>query len=156
MAGTRAHGGTESKAAIAGHPIHPVLIPFPNRAASRCARDGPRLLVDGRRVLGACSGLAHRCWLVDGCTCRRNRANRLLGHRPCPRAYRRLDSRPGQHNSAGGGAGELVARLDDAAAAVLPWGLTLSAINAALLGVTGWYGGELSYRHRIGVTGHGG
>lgn len=49
-----------------------------------------------------------------------------------------------------------MARLDDAAAAVLPWGLTLSAINAALLGVTGWYGGELSYRHRIGVTGHGG
>ncbi|MGK9170992.1 DUF2231 domain-containing protein [Inquilinus limosus] len=43
-------------------------------------------------------------------------------------------------------------RLGDAAAAVLPWGLVLSAVVAATLGVTGWAGGELSYRHRIGVT----
>jgi uncharacterized membrane protein len=27
----------------------------------------------------------------------------------------------------------------------------LSAITAAILGVTGWYGGELAYRHKIGV-----
>ena len=44
--------------------------------------------------------------------------------------------------------------MGDAAAAVLPWGLALSALTTALLAVTGWYGGELAYRHMIGVTGH--
>lgn len=32
-----------------------------------------------------------------------------------------------------------------------PWCLILSLLVLALLGVTGWYGGELAYRHRIGV-----
>lgn len=42
-------------------------------------------------------------------------------------------------------------RLPDAADAVLPGGIVLSAITVAILGVTGWLGGELSYRHKIGV-----
>lgn len=37
--------------------------------------------------------------------------------------------------------------------AILPWGLTLSVTIATLLGVTGWFGGELSFRHKIGVIG---
>ncbi len=44
-------------------------------------------------------------------------------------------------------------RLDDPVAAVLPLGIILSAIVAAILGVTGWLGGELSYRHRVAVIG---
>jgi uncharacterized membrane protein len=36
--------------------------------------------------------------------------------------------------------------------ATLPAGLALSAASAAVLMVTGWLGGELSYRHRIGLT----
>jgi uncharacterized membrane protein len=35
--------------------------------------------------------------------------------------------------------------------AVLPWGLVLSAAVAAILLYTGWKGGELAYRHRVGV-----
>jgi uncharacterized membrane protein len=42
-------------------------------------------------------------------------------------------------------------RGPDPAAAVAPWGVTFSAVWSLLLGVTGWYGGELSYRHGIGV-----
>ena len=41
-----------------------------------------------------------------------------------------------------------------AVAAVLPWGLILSAMTASILAVTGWLGGELTLRHMIGVTGH--
>jgi uncharacterized membrane protein len=40
---------------------------------------------------------------------------------------------------------------DDVAAAVLPWGLMLSTIVVLLLLYTGWKGGELVYRHRIGI-----
>lgn len=38
----------------------------------------------------------------------------------------------------------------------MPWGLTLSTVTALILMVTGWLGGELSYWHMIGVTGHNG
>jgi uncharacterized membrane protein len=40
-------------------------------------------------------------------------------------------------------------RWSDPVAGVQGWGLALSVVTVALLGVTGWLGGELSYRHRI-------
>jgi uncharacterized membrane protein len=43
-------------------------------------------------------------------------------------------------------------RLGDPAAAVLPWGLALSALTVGLLLMTGSTGGELAYRHMVGVT----
>jgi uncharacterized membrane protein len=49
----------------------------------------------------------------------------------------------------------LILRLDDYVAAVLPWGLILSIIVSSLISVSGWYGTELSYRHKIGVIGSG-
>jgi uncharacterized membrane protein len=36
--------------------------------------------------------------------------------------------------------------------AVIPLGIALSLITDGILVVTGWMGGELSYRHRVGVT----
>lgn len=47
-------------------------------------------------------------------------------------------------------------RVDSATATIVLWGLTLSLCTAALLGIIGWYGGELVFRHMIGVTRHGG
>lgn len=49
--------------------------------------------------------------------------------------------------------GNWVMRLGDPVAAVLPWGFTVSIIVAGLLGITGWFGGELTFRHKIGVIG---
>jgi uncharacterized membrane protein len=43
-------------------------------------------------------------------------------------------------------------RFEDPAM-VLPAGFLLSILVALALGITGWYGGELSYRYRIGVFG---
>ena len=34
---------------------------------------------------------------------------------------------------------------------VLPWGLLISAVIVLLIRYTGWKGGELSYRHRVGM-----
>jgi uncharacterized membrane protein len=46
----------------------------------------------------------------------------------------------------------LIVRLGDSReAAVVPLGIALSALVTLLLAVSGWYGGELSYRHKIGV-----
>jgi uncharacterized membrane protein len=47
-----------------------------------------------------------------------------------------------------------VIRLGDPAKAILPLGLILSLIVATLLGVSGWYGAELVYRHKIAVIGY--
>jgi uncharacterized membrane protein len=38
---------------------------------------------------------------------------------------------------------------------ILPWGLLLSVLVGTLTSITGWFGAELSYRHKIGVVGAG-
>ncbi|MEG3438652.1 DUF2231 domain-containing protein [Pannus brasiliensis CCIBt3594] len=49
----------------------------------------------------------------------------------------------------------LLLRWNDPAGAILPIGVILSLIVAATLGLTGWYGAELVYRHKIAVIGYG-
>ncbi|MBH8576533.1 DUF2231 domain-containing protein [Nostocaceae cyanobacterium CENA369] len=46
-------------------------------------------------------------------------------------------------------------RLGDAEARILPWGLLLSLVVGTLTSASGWFGAELSYRHKIGVVGSG-
>jgi uncharacterized membrane protein len=46
----------------------------------------------------------------------------------------------------------LLLRLDDSMEYIVPSGLILSIVAAALLLVSGWYGGELSYRYKVGVS----
>jgi uncharacterized membrane protein len=43
-------------------------------------------------------------------------------------------------------------RWDNPEAAVMPWGLLLSVVTGLILIVTGWYGGELAYRHKVGIS----
>jgi uncharacterized membrane protein len=42
-------------------------------------------------------------------------------------------------------------RWNDPAAGAQGWGFTLSFLSTALLLVNGWFGGELAYRYRIGA-----
>jgi uncharacterized membrane protein len=46
-------------------------------------------------------------------------------------------------------------RLGDPEGSILPGGLILSLIVGTLTSITGWFGAELSYRHKIGVVGAG-
>jgi uncharacterized membrane protein len=46
-------------------------------------------------------------------------------------------------------------RLGDAESRILPWGLGISLIVGTLTSASGWFGAELSYRHKIGVVGAG-
>lgn len=39
--------------------------------------------------------------------------------------------------------------------AILPWGLIISTVVGTLTSISGWFGAELSYRHKIGVVGPG-
>ncbi len=44
-------------------------------------------------------------------------------------------------------------RWGDFTQAVLPTGLIISLVVATLLGIGGWFGGELTFRHKVGVVG---
>ncbi len=46
-------------------------------------------------------------------------------------------------------------RLGNPANVIVPIGAIISVVVATLLGVGGWYGGELSFRHKVGVIGPG-
>ncbi len=147
--------GVPSTAAIAGHPIHPMLVALPittlvgalvtdlaywGTADPFWARASLWLVGTGL----ATGALAAAVGLVDFWTIERARVHvdgwiHFVGN-----AVVLLVA-----------LGNLALRLPSPAAAILPWGLILSALTAGLLGVTGWYGGELAYRHMIGVTGHG-
>lgn len=45
----------------------------------------------------------------------------------------------------------LVLRANLGSNAILPWGVLISTVVVALILYTGWKGGELSYRHRVGM-----
>jgi uncharacterized membrane protein len=47
----------------------------------------------------------------------------------------------------------LILRWGDIEGAILPKGIIISAIVASLLGITGWFGAELIYRHKVSVIG---
>lgn len=143
----------KSKAAIGGHPIHPMLIPFPvaflpgalvtdlvyrSTGDAFWARASLWLLAAGV-VTGA---LAAVFGLIDFLSIRRARSLRagwvhFLGNV--------LAMALSIFN--------LLLRWGEPVPDVPSLGVTLSAVVTLILVVTGWLGGELSYKHAIGVAG---
>jgi uncharacterized membrane protein len=141
----------KSTASIAGHPIHPMLVPFPIAffvAAFICDliywRSGnPGWVTATLWLLGGgliMAALAAIVGLIE-----------VLGE---PRMRELNDA----WYHAGGNvlvvlieAYNWYSRYASGAEAVLPMGLILSLIATGLLLFTGWKGGELVFRHRVGV-----
>jgi uncharacterized membrane protein len=141
-----------STARIAGHPIHPMLVPFPIacfvgvlitdiaywRTANIMWSDFSSWLLAAGLVMG---GLAALAGLVD-----------FLGHR----AIRTL--RPAWPHVIGNIAVLALSLLNafvhsrDAWASVVPNGLILSSVVVLILLFTGWMGWSMVYRHRAGVA----
>jgi uncharacterized membrane protein len=143
-----------STASIAGHPIHPMLIPFPIAffiAAFVCdlvfwGSGDPGWVTATLWLLGAgviMAALAAAAGLTD-----------VLG-----------DARIRNLTDAWLHAGRNVlvvlielynwyTRYEYGPAAVLPNGLILSLIVVLILLFTAWKGGEMVFRHRIGVADH--
>lgn len=146
--------GITSTVNIAGHPVHPMLVPFPitflvSALLTDLAYWGSLEDFWARASLwliaaGLATGLlAGAVGAIDYFTIRRAREHKA-----------------GRIHAIGNvtavvlSAVNLAIRWGDPADAILWTGLILSLIVAAILVVTGWYGGELAYRHKIGVTGH--
>lgn len=140
-----------STAAVMGHPVHPMLVPIPIGALSlalvtdlAAQRSSDRFWPKASRFLltaGALGAVAAApSGTVDFLTIRRVRELpeawlhaggnvALIGLTVANLALRRGDDRR-------------VSRL----------GLGMTAVGAGMLAVTGWLGGELTFRHRIGVA----
>lgn len=141
-----------STASIAGHPIHPMLVPFPIvcfvgtlltdiaywRTADMMWADFSAWLVTVGVIMGILAAIAG---LTD-----------FLGNRLV-----RAQSPAWPHFL-----GNLLALVlaivnmfvhtRDARTSVVPWGLVLSAIVVLILLVTGWLGWAMVYRHHVGVA----
>lgn len=147
--------GAPSRFAVAGHPIHPMLVPFPIALLVSAFGADLAFAVSGdpffARVAFWLAGTgfvaaiaAASVGLADFLTIERARVHRV-----------------GWVHAAAAGttialaAASWLLRLSDPVAAALPWGVAVSGLAAGALTVTGWAGGELPYRHLIGVSGHG-
>lgn len=143
----------KSTARLLGHPIHPMLVPFPIAffigaflADLAYLKTGDAFWAEaavwllGAGLLGA--ALAAVAGLIDFAGDRRIRALgaawvHMLGNVTVVVI-------------------ELVnlgLRLNDPAAALPSPGAYLSGAAFVLLGLTGWMGGELVFRHRVGMAG---
>ena len=140
-----------STAAIAGHPIHPMLVPLPIGLLSAAFASDLAYLWTGDRFWARASRWLTGAGIVTGATAALFGITDFLTLR-----------RPRQHFEGWGhaignvgvlalGLVSLRLRLTEGDRAVVPWGLALSGLSAMILAVTGWFGGELSYRFRVGV-----
>jgi uncharacterized membrane protein len=141
-----------STAAIARHPIHPMLVPFPIACfvgtlltdlaywwtANVLWLEFSTWLVSAGVVLGVLAAIAG---VIDFAS------NRLI----------RMQS-PAWPHVIGNTVVLILAIVNmlvhthDGWTAVVPWGLTLSAITVLILLFTGWMGWSMVYRHGVGVA----
>jgi uncharacterized membrane protein len=147
------NGNPKSTAQIAGHPIHPMLVPFPIAfLVSTFAVDlvywstrNPSWAVAAMWLLGAAlvmAALAAIAGLIDYLGDQRIRQKRqatlhLVGN--VTAVVLALIS-------------FIIRYANGAEAGVLSWGIWLSLIVVLLLLFTGWLGGELVYRGKVGVA----
>lgn len=141
----------DSRIAIAGHPIHAMLVAFPISGTFGSAFcDLAFWWTDdffwaraalwavgaafGMGVLAAVAGMAETL-LVPGV---RRRAA-AWSHATVAMVLLSVL------------AASFALRLDDPAAAVLPWGAFLSGLSLVLVALAGWHGGKLVFEHQVGV-----
>jgi uncharacterized membrane protein len=145
--------GITSTVAVASHPLHPLLVTFPIAfLVGALGTDlGYWLTVD---PFWARASL----WLI-GAGFLSGLAAGLAGTLDFLRIDRVRKRRAGWAHMIGNVAAlsltliNWLTRLNNPSDAVLPLGLILSLIVASLLGLTGWYGAELVYRHKVAVIG---
>lgn len=147
--------GIPSTVAIAGHPLHPLIVTFPIAFLTGAfgADVGFWLTHDFFWARAA-------LWLI-GAGFVAGLLAALTGMLDFLRIDRVKKHRAGWIHMVGNvGAMFLTLvnwalRWDNVEGAVLPTGLVISLVVASLLGITGWYGAELAYRHKVAVIGEG-
>ncbi|MDB9526118.1 DUF2231 domain-containing protein [Oscillatoria sp. CS-180] len=153
---TEYHGtGITSSVAILGHPIHPVIVIFPIAFLSGAAgTDLGYWLTKGEFWAQA------SIWLL-GVGLLSGAGAAITGMFDFVRIPRSRSRQAGWAHMILNvivlvlSIGNFFLRLASPEANILPIGLTLSWVVAGLLMASGWYGGELMFRHKVGIVGPG-
>jgi uncharacterized membrane protein len=145
--------GIPSTVAIARHPLHPLIVTFPIAFLTGAFGSDLRYFLTHDLFWAKAS-----LWLIGaGFTAG------LLAALTGMLDFLKID-RVRKHSAGwihmGGNVAALlltlvnwILRWDNVEGAILPVGLIVSLVVASLLGITGWYGAELIYRHKVAVIG---
>lgn len=147
--------GVPSTVAIAGHPLHPLIVTFPIAFLTGVLGTDVGYWLTGDSFWARASFWLLGAGLVTGVVAA------LTGMSDFLKIKRVREHSAGWAHMAGNVAAltlsllSFILRWGNQGGAILPTGLILSLIVAGLLGVTGWYGAELIYRHKVAVIGYG-
>lgn len=145
--------GITSSINIAGHPIHPIIVIFPVAFLVGAAGSDIGYWLTSDPFWARASlwliGVGFVSGILAGIT----------GFLDFSRIKRVRDRSAGWLHMAGNIVALVlslinwVMRFGDPIAPIFPIGITISIIVATLLGISGWFGGELTFRHKVGVIG---
>ncbi len=145
--------GIPSTVAIAGHPLHPLIVTFPIAfLTGALGTDLGYWLTDD--LFWARASI----WLI-GAGFISGLVAALTGMLDFLRIDRVKKHRAGWLHMFGNVTAMVltlinwILRWNNVEGTILPVGLVISLVVASLLGITGWYGAELIYRHKIAVIG---
>lgn len=146
-------GGIVSTVSVAGHPLHPVLIVFPVAFLVGAAGTDIGYWLTSDPFWARAS-----VWLI-GAGFGAGILAGITGFLDFFKIKRVRDRSAGWLHMGGNVTAlvlsliNLLLRQGNPATPIVPTGLAISIAVAALLGVTGWFGGELTFRHKVGVIG---
>jgi uncharacterized membrane protein len=147
--------GVPSTVAIAGHPLHPLLVTFPIAFLTGALGTDVGYWLTGDLFWARAS-----YWLI-GAGLASGVVAALAGMLDFVKIDRVRQHSAGWAHMVGNVAAlslslvNFILRWGNQSGAILPTGLLISLVVATLLGVTGWYGAELIYRHKVAVIGYG-
>ena len=141
-----------STAAVRGHPVHPMIVPFPIAFLTGALATDIAWLATRNAFWADCSFWLLAAGVLTAVVAAVFGLTDFLGDR----RVRNLDV--ARLHFLGNAIVivlatiNVVRRWDDPVGAIQPGGLVLSIAVVLLLVITGWLGGELAYRHRVGVV----
>jgi uncharacterized membrane protein len=143
--------GVTATVNINGHPVHPILVPFPIAFLVGAALSDVGFWITEDEFWARAS-----LWLVGAGVVSGLLAG-LVGAIDFFTIERARSGNTGRFHAAGNITAVILSlvsyliRRGDPADSVLWGGLAISLVTVAILIVTGWLGGELAFRHKIGV-----
>lgn len=147
-----AYHDLDSRIALAGHPVHAMLVAFPIAGAFALAFCDVAFWWTSDPFWARAGLWASGGGFLMGCLAALAGAAELL---LVPGVRRRAAA--WSHAVAamvllGMMAASWSLRLQQGEGAVLPWGLILSWMALGLVAVTGWHGGKLVFEHQVGIA----
>lgn len=145
--------GIPSTVAIAGHPLHPLIVTFPIAFLTGALGTDLGYLLTQDPFWARASLWLIAAGFIAGLVAA------LTGMLDFLKIDRVRKHSAGWIHMAGNVAAMFltlvnwVLRWNNIEGAIIPVGLIISLVVASLLGVTGWFGAELIYRHKVAVIG---